>query len=94
MFRVESSLVLVWNTSSIYPRKPTEIQSRSTVQSPPPNMATIQELLATKPSGRSQQTQYIDTVEAYDKWAEVSAYIAFHIPHHLYPIYDNLYSTM
>ncbi|KAJ5956893.1 hypothetical protein N7501_011172 [Penicillium viridicatum] len=34
-------------------------------------MATIQELLATKPSGRSQQTQYIDTVEAYDKWAEV-----------------------
>ncbi|OQD61334.1 hypothetical protein PENPOL_c017G06535 [Penicillium polonicum] len=71
MFRVESSLVLVWNTSSIYPRKPTEIQSRSTVQSPPPNMATIQELLATRPSGRSQQTQYIDTVEAYDKWAEV-----------------------
>ncbi|KAF4769546.1 hypothetical protein N7455_006413 [Penicillium solitum] len=34
-------------------------------------MATIQEWLATKPSGRSQQTQYINTVEAYDKWAEV-----------------------
>ncbi|KAJ5493851.1 hypothetical protein N7463_009938 [Penicillium fimorum] len=34
-------------------------------------MATIQELLATKPSGNSQQTQYVDTVEAYDKWAEV-----------------------
>ncbi|KAF7517882.1 hypothetical protein PCG10_000781 [Penicillium crustosum] len=34
-------------------------------------MATIQELLATKASGPSQQTQYIDTVEAYDKWAEV-----------------------
>ncbi|KAJ5480227.1 hypothetical protein N7530_005736 [Penicillium desertorum] len=32
---------------------------------------TIQELLATKPSGNSQQTQYVDTVEAYDKWAEV-----------------------
>ncbi|KAJ5588436.1 hypothetical protein N7537_011114 [Penicillium hordei] len=32
---------------------------------------TIQELLATKPSGHSQQTQYVDTVEAYDKWAEV-----------------------
>lgn len=44
-------------------------------------MATIQELLATKPSGRSQETQYIDTVEAYDKWAEVSAYIPFHISH-------------
>ncbi|CAI7581319.1 unnamed protein product [Penicillium discolor] len=34
-------------------------------------MATIQEWLATKPSGSSQQTQYINTVEAYDKWAEV-----------------------
>ncbi|KXG49125.1 uncharacterized protein PGRI_029950 [Penicillium griseofulvum] len=33
-------------------------------------MQTIQELLATKPSN-SQQTQYVDTVEAYDKWAEV-----------------------
>ncbi|CAI7573793.1 unnamed protein product [Penicillium glandicola] len=32
---------------------------------------TIQELLATKPSEHSQQTQYVDTVEAYDKWAEV-----------------------
>lgn len=78
---MEKSLVLAWNTSSIYPRKPTEIHCRSTVQSPPPKMATIQELLATKPSGRSQQTQYIDTVEAYDKWAEVSAYIPFHISH-------------
>lgn len=74
------SLVLAWNTSSIYPRKPTEIQSRSTVQSSP-KMTTIQGLLATKPSGRSQQTQYIDTIEAYDKWADVSAYIPFHISH-------------
>ncbi|KAJ5837762.1 uncharacterized protein N7525_002950 [Penicillium rubens] len=32
---------------------------------------TIQELLAIKPSGNSQKTQYVDTVEAYDKWAEV-----------------------
>ncbi|KAJ5188298.1 hypothetical protein N7491_004622 [Penicillium cf. griseofulvum] len=32
-------------------------------------MQTIQELLATKPN--SHQTQYVDTVEAYDKWAEV-----------------------
>lgn len=85
----EKSIVLAWNTSSIYPHKPTEIQSRSTVQSPLPKMATIQEWLATKPSGSSQQTQYINTVEAYDKWAEVSAYSP--ISHHLYPIYSNLY---
>ncbi|KAJ5789860.1 uncharacterized protein N7518_006871 [Penicillium psychrosexuale] len=34
-------------------------------------METIQELLAAKPCGNPKQTQYIDTVEAYDKWAEV-----------------------
>ncbi|KAJ5940909.1 hypothetical protein N7516_001077 [Penicillium verrucosum] len=34
-------------------------------------MTTIQGLLATKPSGHSQQTQYIDTIEAYDKWADI-----------------------
>ncbi|KAJ5382431.1 hypothetical protein N7517_000342 [Penicillium concentricum] len=34
-------------------------------------MATIQQLLATKSSVNSQKTQYMDTVEAYDKWAEV-----------------------
>ncbi|KAJ5950480.1 uncharacterized protein N7479_008893 [Penicillium vulpinum] len=34
-------------------------------------MGTIQELLATKPPENSQKTQYVDTVEAYDKWAEV-----------------------
>lgn len=38
---------------------------------------TIQELLAIKPSGNSQKTQYVDTVEAYDKWAEVRTYILF-----------------
>ncbi|KAK4861528.1 hypothetical protein LT330_003563 [Penicillium expansum] len=32
---------------------------------------TIEELLGTKPSEHSQKTQYMDTVEAYDKWAEV-----------------------
>ncbi|KAJ5793768.1 hypothetical protein N7457_000367 [Penicillium paradoxum] len=32
---------------------------------------TIQELLAKKASGDSQPTQYVDTIEAYDKWAEV-----------------------
>ncbi|KAJ5158236.1 uncharacterized protein N7500_007887 [Penicillium coprophilum] len=34
-------------------------------------METIQQLLATKPPGDSKQTQYVDTVEAYDKWTEV-----------------------
>lgn len=27
-----------------------------------------------KPSKNSQRTQYVDTVEAYDKWADVSTY--------------------
>lgn len=32
---------------------------------------TIQEMLAEKASGDPQPVQYVDTVEAYDKWAEV-----------------------
>ena len=42
-------------------------------------METIQELLAAKPCGNPKQTQYVDTVEAYDKWAEVCIYILFAI---------------
>lgn len=35
-------------------------------------MKTIQEQLAEKPSnGDTQPIQYVETVEAYDKWAEV-----------------------
>jgi hypothetical protein len=35
-------------------------------------MRTIQELLADKPSDDDPQpVQYVGTVEAYDKWAEV-----------------------
>ncbi|KAJ5852438.1 uncharacterized protein N7529_011823 [Penicillium soppii] len=34
-------------------------------------MATIQDLLANDTSAASQSTQYVNTVEAYDKWAEV-----------------------
>lgn len=34
-------------------------------------MKTIQEQLAERPSLDSQPTKYIDTVDAYDKWAEV-----------------------
>jgi hypothetical protein len=35
-------------------------------------MKTIQELLAEKASNNdSQPVQYVGTVEAYDKWAEV-----------------------
>lgn len=32
---------------------------------------TIQELLADNPSGSAQQIRYVETVEAYNKWAEV-----------------------
>lgn len=32
---------------------------------------TIQEMLAEKARGDPQPVQYVDTVEAYDKWAEV-----------------------
>ncbi|CAG7940067.1 unnamed protein product [Penicillium salamii] len=32
---------------------------------------TIQDLLATEPLRNSQPTQYVDTVKAYDQWAEV-----------------------
>ena len=73
---------LAWNTRSIYPRKPTELHCRSTVQPPFYKMAqTIEELLGTKPSEHSQKTQYMDTVEAYDKWAEVSSDNPSHISH-------------
>lgn len=51
---------------------------------------TIQELLAIKPSGNSQKTQYVDTVEAYDKWAEVRNYILFPI-HRLDPVYYTIH---
>ncbi|KAJ5351371.1 hypothetical protein N7452_000345 [Penicillium brevicompactum] len=34
-------------------------------------MTTIQDMLAAEPSKNSQPTQYVDTVEAYNKWAEV-----------------------
>ncbi|CAG8147321.1 unnamed protein product [Penicillium olsonii] len=34
-------------------------------------MATIQDLLAAGPIKDPQTTQYVDTVQAYDKWAEV-----------------------
>jgi hypothetical protein len=36
-------------------------------------MATIQEILAKSPEN-AQPTQYVNTVEAYDKWAEVCTF--------------------
>ena len=39
-------------------------------------MATIQELLANNPSGDSQPTHYVNTVEAYNKWAEVCIFLS------------------
>jgi hypothetical protein len=36
---------------------------------------TIQELLADRPSANGQATRYLDTVQAYDQWAEVRIYI-------------------
>jgi hypothetical protein len=59
---------------TIYPHFPFSIQiPEQHFEFSPGNMTkTIQEQLAEKPhNGDPQPVQYIGTVEAYDKWAEV-----------------------